>query len=239
MLVPSTIGGRGEGRGLFSRTGGSRSASVALATPHAVRNGRRRGWRLLRAGVGGNSAFVARVPRMVWLVLKRTGARRLRRRHYWAFPAAGVMRPAYSSRTWNANLAQQVPSAPSERNCMGGMAVEPDDEAAAIEQMISEGAPDFLPPAVRVRRMSHVCAECGALKAGPAARCGTCGIRNRLDVRAEPSAAARAAERRAARRVFRTYCVACGRSSEGSTAPARPGRCPACGGTMLVELAAD
>jgi ribosomal protein L40E len=71
---------------------------------------------------------------------------------------------------------------------MAGRAVEPDDEAAAIEQMISDGAPDLPPPAVPVRRMSHVCAECGALKSRSAARCGTCGIRNRLDVRAEPSA---------------------------------------------------
>jgi hypothetical protein len=60
-----------------------------------------------------------------------------------------------------------------------------------------------------------------------------------LDVQSEPSAEVRAAERRAARRVFRLYCFSCGRSSESSTAPLRPGRCPTCGGTMLLELAAD
>ena len=55
----------------------------------------------------------------------------------------------------------------------------------------------------------------------------------------EPSAEERAAQRRAARRVLRLYCLACGRSSEVSIAPVRPGRCLHCGGTMLVELAAD
>jgi DNA-directed RNA polymerase subunit RPC12/RpoP len=192
-----------------------------------------------RAGVGRNSALEARVAVWCGRFSHAPEHPAFAEGTYWAFPAAGVMRPAYSSRTCNADLAQQVPSATRERNCMPRMAVEPDDEAAAIERMIGEGAPDVLPLAVRGRQKSHACAECGAPKAGPAARCSTCGIRNRLDVRAEPSAAERAAERRAARRVFRTYCVACGRSNEGSTAPARPGRCPACGGTMLVELAAD
>jgi DNA-directed RNA polymerase subunit RPC12/RpoP len=122
---------------------------------------------------------------------------------------------------------------------MAGMAVEPDDEAVAIQQMISEGAPDHLAPTVRVRRKSYFCGGCGALKAAPTARCGKCGSRSRLDDFVEPSADARATERRATRRVFRTYCVACGRSSEGLSAPARPGRCLTCGGTMLVELAPD
>ena len=122
---------------------------------------------------------------------------------------------------------------------MASMAVQLDDEAAAIGKMISEGAPDLFGPAMRVRRMSYVCAACGALKAGPAAHCGTCGSRSRHEYPVEPTAETRAAERRAARRVFRTYCVACGRSSEGLSAPARPGRCAVCGGTMLVELAPD
>jgi hypothetical protein len=65
------------------------------------------------------------------------------------------------------------------------MTVEPDDEAAAIEQMISEGAPDN--PAARVRRLSYVCAGCGAPKTGPAARCPKCGSRDRLDHLVEPS----------------------------------------------------
>jgi rRNA maturation endonuclease Nob1 len=122
---------------------------------------------------------------------------------------------------------------------MASMAVEHDDEAAAIERMISEGAPDLLGPAMRIQRMSYVCAACGALKARPAAHCGTCGSRSRREYPVEPTAETLAAKRRAARRVFRTYCVACGRSSEGLSAPARPGRCAVCGGTMLVELSPD
>jgi hypothetical protein len=47
----------------------------------------------------------------------------------------------------------------------------------------------------------------------------------------------RAAQRRTDRRVFRLYCVACGRSSDVSIPPVRPGRCVHCGGTMLVEVA--
>lgn len=55
----------------------------------------------------------------------------------------------------------------------------------------------------------------------------------------EPSAEERAALRRAARRVFRLYCLACGRSSEVLIAPAQAGRCEHCGGTMLLEFAGD
>ena len=122
---------------------------------------------------------------------------------------------------------------------MPGTAVEPDDEAAAIDQMISEGAPDNLVSPVRIRRTSYICAECGALKPGPAARCSKCGSGSRWRELGEPSVDERAAERRTRRRVFRTYCVACGRSTEGLSAPARPGRCLTCGGTMLVELSPD
>ena len=45
----------------------------------------------------------------------------------------------------------------------------------------------------------------------------------------------RAAERRAARIELRLYCVLCGRSETVQRAPARPGRCPGCGGTLLTE----
>jgi DNA-directed RNA polymerase subunit RPC12/RpoP len=126
---------------------------------------------------------------------------------------------------------------------MSALAVQPDADAAAIQDMISEGAPDPLPPARRPGPATPVCVRCGATKSksksSAAARCATCGFRNRLDSSPEhePSAAARAAERRAARRVFRLYCIACSRSSEVSTPPARSGRCSACGGTMLTELA--
>jgi hypothetical protein len=59
------------------------------------------------------------------------------------FPVAGVMRPAYSSRTYNADLAGPVPNA--TRRGKPQMGVEPDDESA-IKQMISEGGPALRPP---------------------------------------------------------------------------------------------
>jgi hypothetical protein len=98
-----------------------------------------------------------------------------------------------------------------------GVTLEPDDEdnALAIQRMLDDGSPvPRLPRAVRTTRP--------------------------LQLPAEPSAEKRASERRAVRRVFRLYCFACGRSTESATVPtARVGRCQDCGGTMLVELAAD
>jgi hypothetical protein len=94
---------------------------------------------------------------------------------------------------------------------MPGMAVEPEDETAAL----TESEADPFAPRPRRTRLSH------------------------LDVQEEATPEVRAAERRAARRVFRLYCFSCGRSTESSSAPLRPGRCPTCGGTMLLELAAD
>jgi DNA-directed RNA polymerase subunit RPC12/RpoP len=55
----------------------------------------------------------------------------------------------------------------------------------------------------------------------------------------ERSPEVRAAERVASRLRFRAYCIACGRSTESATAPPRPGRCPHCGGSMLVEPTAS
>jgi hypothetical protein len=98
---------------------------------------------------------------------------------------------------------------------MPGMVVEPDEGAVAVEQATTNATPATFRPRVRRSRLSP------------------------LEIESEPSAEVRAAERRAARRVFRLYCVACGRSSEGATAPQRLGRCPTCGGTMLLELAGD
>jgi hypothetical protein len=98
---------------------------------------------------------------------------------------------------------------------MSGVAAEPEDEAVAIERMLDDGAPASFSRRVRASRWSPL---------------------NLLD---EPPAEERAAQRRAARRVFRLYCFACGRSSEVSKAPARPGRCLHCDGTMLVEVAPD
>ena len=56
-----------------------------------------------------------------------------------------------------------------------------------------------------------------------------------MEIPDEPSAEERAELRRAARRLFRLYCIACGRATEGLAAPARWGRCAECGGTMLLE----
>lgn|SRR5438552_11459871 len=96
------------------------------------------------------------------------------------------------------------------------MAVEPEDEAAtrSLGPAVGEDLP-ALEPRARRTRVSH------------------------LDVQDEAPADVRAAERRASRRVFRLYCFSCGRSTESAAAPLRPGRCPTCGGTMLLELAAD
>jgi hypothetical protein len=96
---------------------------------------------------------------------------------------------------------------------MPGMAVEPEDETAT--RSVEPGIRAPLEPRARRTRVSH------------------------LDVQDEPPADVRAAERRASRRVFRLYCFSCGRSTESAVAPLRPGRCPTCGGTMLLELAAD
>ena len=100
---------------------------------------------------------------------------------------------------------------------MTGVAAEPEDEAA-IERMLDDGGyqtQDKRPPARRRSRWTP------------------------LPVQEELSAEERAAQRRATARVFRLYCFACGRSSEVSIAPVRPGRCLHCGGTMLVEVATD
>jgi len=98
---------------------------------------------------------------------------------------------------------------------MAGVVAEPEDEAVASQRVLDDGAPAGLPRRSRKSRWTP------------------------LQLPSEPSAEARAAERRAAKRVFRLYCFACGRSSEVAVAPARPGRCLHCGGTMLVEVAAN
>ena len=45
-----------------------------------------------------------------------------------------------------------------------------------------------------------------------------------------------AEERYPVRMGLRLYCMLCGRSETVERAPARPGRCPSCGGTLLTEL---
>jgi hypothetical protein len=93
---------------------------------------------------------------------------------------------------------------------------EPDGEtdAEAIERMLDDGS-----PVPRYRRRARTASH--------------------VQLSDEPSAEERAAQRRAARRRFRLYCFACGRSTESATAPFRVGRCQDCGGSMMVELAAD
>lgn len=96
-----------------------------------------------------------------------------------------------------------------------GTAIAVYNEAEALERMLDDGGP--IPIGI-LRR-----------------------ARSRPSVVLEPSVEERAAERRALRRRFRVYCIACGRSSEASTVPARSSRsrCAHCGGTLLVEPTAD
>ena len=100
---------------------------------------------------------------------------------------------------------------------MTGAFTEPEDEAAAIQRMLDDGSPVRIYGSVRRRNSRWT----------------------PFPLVDESLAAQRAAQRRAARRVFRVYCVACGRSTESPIAPTRAGRCKHCGGTMLVEMAAD
>jgi hypothetical protein len=100
---------------------------------------------------------------------------------------------------------------------MSSVETVPDDDAGAVERMLDDGAPAVADPWRRTRKRSPY----------------------PLDLLDEAPAEERAARRRAARHVFRVYCVACGRSSDVSIASARPGRCLHCGGTMLVEAVAD
>jgi hypothetical protein len=98
---------------------------------------------------------------------------------------------------------------------MSQVDVMPEDESIAIERMLDDGAPSHLPPRLPKAKWASV------------------------RLQEESSAEDRAAQRRVARRMFRLYCLACGRSSEVSIAPMRPGRCLHCSGTLLVEVAPD
>jgi hypothetical protein len=70
----------------------------------------------------------------------------------------------------------------------------------------------------------------------PRARRTSNGSRAELRLPVEAPPEERAAERRATRMQLRMYCVMCGRSATVSRAPAHPGRCLNCGGTMLIEF---
>ena len=65
------------------------------------------------------------------------------------------------------------------------------------------------------------------------------GAHREFILEAEPSAAERAAARRAARFQLRLYCFSCGRSETVQKTPVRLGRCASCGGTLLTELDPD
>jgi hypothetical protein len=64
------------------------------------------------------------------------------------------------------------------------------------------------------------------------------GAHRELELAVESPAEERAAARRAARIVLRMYCVMCGRSENVKRAPAQPGRCQRCDGTLLTEMEA-
>jgi hypothetical protein len=62
--------------------------------------------------------------------------------------------------------------------------------------------------------------------------------RRQLELAVEAPPAERAAVRRAARIEIRMYCVMCGRAESVERAPAQPGRCHSCNGTLITELEA-
>lgn|SRR5205814_1777322 len=99
---------------------------------------------------------------------------------------------------------------------MSGVAIRSEDDAASIQRMLDDGAPVYR--SVNARRRKSRWSPINPPDEAPTEE--------------------HAAQRQPAPRVFRVYCVACGRSSEMSIVPAQPGRCVHCDGTMLVELAA-
>jgi hypothetical protein len=119
-----------------------------------------------------------------------------------------------SAQTGNSIMAiDRIPEL-LDKTLTPGVVGDPAEDANAIERMLDDGAPLRLEPRVRRSRWRP------------------------LVLQPEPSADERAAQRRAATRVYRLYCFACGRSTEVLVAPARPGRCLQCGGTMLLEAVA-
>jgi rRNA maturation endonuclease Nob1 len=86
------------------------------------------------------------------------------------------------------------------------------------------------------------CPECGGQKSAGAVRCYKCAWPDRQprSTRASPVseelASTTAPHDRRTRIAFRVYCFACGRAVDVEVAPRDPGRCQACGGSLLVEL---
>jgi hypothetical protein len=64
------------------------------------------------------------------------------------------------------------------------------------------------------------------------------GARRQLNLAIEAPAEERAELRRAARIELRMYCVMCGRAESVERAPAHPGRCQSCDGTLITEIEA-
>jgi hypothetical protein len=112
-------------------------------------------------------------------------------------------------------------------------------DSAAIERMIDEGGPVRSASADHLAPGGWVCPRCGGKKTSHASQCSGCvrrgSLPKQLALRSDAPIEVRLAERHAALRPYRLYCFACGRSSEVAIVPAHPGRCTACGGSMLTE----
>jgi hypothetical protein len=84
------------------------------------------------------------------------------------------------------------------------------------------------------------CPQCGGPKSASALRCYTCawpGRVPRAPLERLPEVEVIDVQTSSHRVTsYRVYCFSCGRSSEVPVAPRHPGRCDACGGSMLVEF---
>ena len=86
------------------------------------------------------------------------------------------------------------------------------------------------------------CPQCGGLKSATALRCYACAWPDRqprrarqLDDQDRPVAENAPVDHRRRAISFRVACFSCGRSRDVDAVPSSPGRCPTCGGSMLVE----
>ena len=86
------------------------------------------------------------------------------------------------------------------------------------------------------------CPQCGGLKSATALRCYACAWPDRqprrarqLDTQDGPVAENAPADRPRRMTAFRVACFSCGRSRDVDAVPRDPGRCPTCGGSMIVE----
>ena len=86
------------------------------------------------------------------------------------------------------------------------------------------------------------CPQCGGLKSATALRCYACAWPDRqprharqLDDQDRLVTEHERADRPRHTTAFRVACFACGRSRDVDAVPRDPGRCPTCGGSMMVE----